>query len=49
MHQGRRYPAQKESAEFTAFKKTSKAKIHAICEEGMLEIDAGAALAGVDA
>ena len=48
-HQGRRYPAQKESAEFTAFKKTSKAKIHAIYEEGMLEIDAGAALAGVDA
>jgi hypothetical protein len=45
---GRKYPVPRESKEFQEFKKTREAKIHAIYEEGMLEVDAAGALAAVD-
>jgi hypothetical protein len=46
---GRKYPVRKESAEFTAFKKTRPSKIHGIYEETMLEVDTPTVLASVDA
>jgi hypothetical protein len=48
-HAGRRYPVPRDSAAFKAFKKTREAKIHAIYEEGMLEIDSLNALKAVNA
>jgi len=45
---GRQYPVPRDSAEFKAFKNTRPAKIHAIYEETMLEVDTATALAGVD-
>lgn len=45
---GRDYPVPRDSQEFKDFKKTRAAKIHAIYEEGMLEVDPAGALAAVD-
>jgi hypothetical protein len=45
---GREFPLSGESAEFKAFKKTPEAKIHAIYEQEMLEVDPATALARVD-
>ncbi len=46
---GREYPFPHSSPEFAAFKKTPPAKIHAIYEQEMLEVDPATALASVDA
>jgi hypothetical protein len=45
---GRAYPLPRTSDEFQAFKKTWAAKIHAIYEEQMLEVDTATALIGID-
>ena len=42
------YPVPKDSDEFKAFKKTKAAKVHAIYEEGMLEVDTGKALEAIN-
>src|SRR5262249_40954484 len=44
----RKYPVPRDSEEFKAFKKTAPAKIHAIYEEAMLEVERGRALADID-
>jgi len=46
--QGRRYPVPRTSADFAKFKKTREAKIHAIYEETMLEVDPLTALKAVN-
>ena len=46
--QGRHYPVPRDSASFAAFKKTPAARVHAIYEEMMLEVDAATALAAVN-
>jgi hypothetical protein len=45
---GRKYPVPRDSDAFKEFKKTREAKIHAIYEETMLEVDTATALADVD-
>ena len=45
---GRKYPVTRDSAEFAEFKKSKEAKIHAIYEEGMLEVDPATALVNVN-
>ena len=45
---GRQYPLPRSSPEFQAFKKSREAKIHAIYEETMLEVDTVTLLAEVD-
>jgi hypothetical protein len=45
---GRKYPVPHESARFKEFKKTAKAKIHAIYEQQMFEVDAPALLADIN-
>jgi hypothetical protein len=47
-HARRKYPVPRSSDAFKTFKTTAEAKIHSIYEEGMLEVDAAAALAGVN-
>lgn len=46
---GRKYPVPGHSDQFKEFKKTRESKIHGIYEETMLEVDAPAALAAVNA
>jgi hypothetical protein len=46
---GRKYPVPHGSAKFQAFKKTARAKIHAVYEQQMFEVDAPALLADVNA
>ena len=45
---GRKYPVQKDSAEFKDYKKTREYKIHAIYEETMIEVDTPTVLSSVD-
>ena len=45
---GRRYPVLHESPQFKEFKKTARAKIHAIYEQRMFEVDTPALLADVN-
>ncbi len=45
---GRRYPVPYESPQFREFKKTARAKIHAIYEQQMFEVDTLALLADVN-
>lgn len=45
---GRKYPVPRDSDKFKAFKETSPAEVHAIYEQGMIEVDTPAVLAGVD-
>ena len=45
---GRRYPVPHESPQFKEFKKTARAKIHAIYEQQMFEVDTPALLADVN-
>jgi len=45
---GREYPYRHDSSKYADFKKSSPAKIHAIYEETMLEVDPADALARVD-
>ena len=45
---GRKYPVPYQSPQFKEFKKTARAKIHAIYEQQMFEVDAPALLADVN-
>ncbi len=45
---GRSYPLPRDSEEFKEFKESREAKIHAIYEETMLEVDTASALAAID-
>lgn len=47
-HEGREYPARRDTPEFEAFKNSREYKIHSIYDETVLEVDTPAALAKLD-